>query len=88
MIDNGRIVFQEEKDQLIDSYRIIKGNIENLNSETRKLLLNIQENAFNFTGITRQVAVVRKCMQDIIMERPTIEDIMLANVERRKSNAV
>lgn len=27
-------------------------------------------------------------MQDVLTERPTIEDIMLANVERRKKNVI
>lgn len=27
LIDNGRIVFQEEKDTLLDSYRIVKGDL-------------------------------------------------------------
>ena len=38
MIDSGQIVFQEEKDQLLDSYRIIKGSAEKLNSDTRKIV--------------------------------------------------
>jgi ABC-2 type transport system ATP-binding protein len=29
-----------------------------------------------------------ECMQDVLIERPTIEDIMLANVERRKKNVI
>ncbi len=85
MIDDGQIVFQEEKDQLLDSYRIIKGSTEKLNENTRKLFLNIEESAFGFMGITKQSADI---MEDVLAERPTIEDIMLANVERRKKNAV
>ncbi len=88
MIDDGQIVFQEEKDQLLDSYRIIKGSTEKLNENTRKLFLNIEESAFGFTGITKQSADIMEHMQDVLAERPTIEDIMLANVERRKKNAV
>ena len=41
MIDGGEIVFQEEKDQLLDSYRIIKGSTEKLNTDTRQYFLNI-----------------------------------------------
>jgi len=88
MIDDGRIVFQEEKDRLLDSYRIIKGSTEKLNANTRKMFLNIEENTFGFTGITKQTADVMELMQDVLMERPRIEDIMLANVERRERNAV
>ena len=83
MIDGGEIVFQEEKDQLLDSYRIIKGSTEKLNTDTRKYFLNIEESAFGFTGITKQGSDVMEHMQDALTERPTIEDIMLANVERR-----
>lgn len=86
MIDGGEIVFQEEKDQLLDSYRIIKGSTEKLNTDTRQYFLNIEESAFGFTGITKQGSDVMEHMQDVLTERPTIEDIMLANVERRKKD--
>ena len=88
MIDDGQIVFQEEKDQLLDSCRIIKGSTEKLNPDTRKYFLTIEENAFGFTGITKQTSDVVEHMQDVLIERPTIEDIMLANAERRKKNVV
>ncbi len=86
MIDGGEIVFQEEKDQLLDSYRIIKGSTEKLNTDTRKYFLNIEESAFGFTGIAKQGSDVMEHMQDALTERPTIEYIMLANVERRKKD--
>ncbi|NBK91177.1 ABC transporter ATP-binding protein [bacterium 1XD21-13] len=88
MIDGGQIVFQEEKDQLLDSYRIIKGGTEKLNMDTRGYFLNIEENAFGFMGITNQASHVMEHMQDVLVEKATIEDIMLANVERRKRDAV
>lgn len=86
MIDNGEIVFQEEKDQLLDSCRIIKGSTEKLNTDIRKYFLNIEESAFGFTGITKQGSDVMELMQDVLSERPAIEDIMLANVKRRKKD--
>ena len=86
MIDNGEIVFQEEKDQLLDSCRIIKGSTEKLNTDIRKYFLNIEESAFGFTGVTKQGSDVMELMQDVLSERPAIEDIMLANVKRRKKD--
>jgi ABC-2 type transport system ATP-binding protein len=80
MIDNGHIVFQEEKDTLLETYRIVKGDIPSLTDDVRKLLLNVSETAFGFTGITKRVSEVRSYIPDIIIERPTIEDIMLANI--------
>ena len=39
-------------------------------------------------GITNQASHVMEHMQDVLVEKATIEDIMLANVERRKRDAV
>lgn len=78
MIHNGRIVFQEEKDFLLDDYRIIKGDKKLLTENIRQLFLNITETAFGFTGVTRHAARVQSYLPDAITERPTIEDIMLA----------
>ena len=80
MIDNGRIIFQEEKDSLLDTYRIIKGDVKELTDDVRKLFLSISETTFGFTGITKQLAEVQSYFSDAIIERPTIEDIMLANI--------
>ena len=80
MINNGRIVFQEDKDFLLDTYRIVKGDVKALTDDVRKLFLRISETAFGFTGVTKQIAEVQSLFPDAITERPTIEDIMLANI--------
>ena len=84
LIDNGRIVFQEEKDTLLDSYRIVKGDMRKMNENIRKFFLRISETAYGFTGITQRVTEVQQYIPDIIIERPTIEDIMLSNIEGGK----
>lgn len=80
MIDNGRIVFQEDKDMLLDSYRIVKGDLKWLTDDTRRLFMSVMETGFGFTGITQNAAKVQAFLPDAIVERPTIEDIMLANL--------
>ena len=80
MIDNGRIVFQEDKDMLLDSYRIVKGDLKGLTDDTRKLFMSVTETGFGFTGITQNASKVQAFLPDSIVERPTIEDIMLANL--------
>ena len=80
MIDRGRIAFQEEKDALMDSYRIIKGDPAMLSEETRKLFLKLEENTFGFTGITKEADRVMGMMPGVLSERAAVEDIMLANL--------
>ncbi|KEJ01311.1 sodium ABC transporter ATP-binding protein [Clostridium botulinum A2B7 92] len=85
LIDNGKILFEEEKDTLIDNHRLVKGDKKYLNEETRKLFLNIQESSFGFTGLTKQLDLVQKSISNILVERPSIEDIMLGYIEGGKS---
>ena len=84
MIDNGRIIFQEEKDALLDTYRIVKGDIKSLTNDVRTLFLSITETDFGFTGITKQISEVRSYIPNVVVERSTIEDIMLGNIGGNK----
>lgn len=80
LIHKGRIVLSEEKDIILDTHGLVKGNRMELNDQTRKLFLTLHENEYNFQGITSKKADVRKQMNDVLIERPTIEDIMLAYI--------
>ena len=81
MIDRGRIIFQEDKDLLLDSYRIVKGDSKLLTDDVRKLFLTLKETSFGFTGITGHLPEVRSYIPDIVIEHPSIEDIMLGNIQ-------
>jgi ABC-2 type transport system ATP-binding protein len=81
LINNGKILFEEEKDTLMDTHRLVKGDSKNLTVETKKLFLNVQESRFGFTGITNKLSQMQKSMKDILVEKSTIEDIMLGYVE-------
>ena len=80
LIDNGEIIFSEEKDLLLDSHAIVKGDKTLLNNETRKLFLKIRETEFGFEGITNEKNQVKNKMKDVLIEKPRIEDIMLGYV--------
>jgi ABC-2 type transport system ATP-binding protein len=81
LIHSGKILFEQEKDFLLDNCRIVKGDKKLLNDQNRKLFFNMQTTDFGFTGLTNKPSAVKKIMPDSLFERPTIEDIMLAHVE-------
>ena len=81
LIHGGKILFEKEKDYLLDNHRLVKGDVKALNDKNRKQFLNIQTTDFGFTGVTDKLSEVQKSISDIIVERPTIEDIMLAYIE-------
>lgn len=82
LIDNGKILFQEDKDVLIENHVLVKGGCKSLNDETKNLFLSFTESAYGFSGLTAMKDKVQKKMKDIVIEKPTIEDIMLAYIGR------
>lgn len=86
LIDNGEILLKEEKDILLDKYRKIKGDVKLLNDNYRKLFLNLKVTDYGFTGITSHVKELEREIKSIVVERPSLEEIMLAYIERRREN--
>lgn len=92
LIDGGKIVFQQSKDDLLDTFRVVKGNAALLNDQNKKLIRSLKVSSFGFTGITDQAAEVkRKCRMCCLKRHPskilcsrTLEvTTMIANLVKR-----
>ncbi len=82
LIHNGRILFELGKDALLDNHRLVKGDNKFLTSQNVKLFLNIHRTDYGFVGVTDRISKVKSAVPGSILERPTIEDVMLAYIER------
>ena len=80
LIDGGKIIFQQSKDDLLDTFRIVKGSAAILNDQNKNLIKSLKVSAYGFAGITNQVAEVKRKLPDVLLEKATIEDIMLAYI--------
>lgn len=81
LINNGEVVFQADKDALLETHRIVKGDAGALTPDIKRLFFNIKTTDYGFSGLTDRPAEVRAALADILVERATIDDIMLAYVE-------
>ncbi len=81
-INEGKMVFSENKDDIMEKYSLVKGGLDFLNEETKKYFIGINKNSFGFQGLTSSPNVIREISKkdDIILERPTLEDIMVYTV--------
>lgn len=83
LINQGEIVLSLEKDELLNNYGLVKGSRELLNEYNRRDFINIRENQFGFEALVKNKNQIRKSYSDrIIIERPTLEDIMLYHTRR------
>ncbi|WP_027964920.1 ABC transporter ATP-binding protein [Halalkalibacillus halophilus] len=78
LINDGRIILNEDKETMKEQHYIVRGACELIDSDIRKLFLQIRETSIGFEALTNQPEVVRKLMGDyIVMERASLEDIMV-----------
>lgn len=80
LIDDGQILIDEEKDALVETHAFVKGDNQLINNQTEKLFLNLSQTKYGFEGITHKIDDVCRLMPGVLMERPTIEDIMLSYI--------
>ena len=80
-INNGKIIFSDEKDSIIESYGIVKGDNELLDRDLEKEFISVKKSNFGFEGLTSNKDKVKKIFGNkVIIERPTIDDIMVYSV--------
>lgn len=74
---DGKIVFSERKDEVMESYAIVKGGNDLLASVSDGLFKGIRKNDFGFEALTDNMEATRiQFRTDVVLEPATLEDIM------------
>lgn len=82
-IKDGKIVFVEDKDFLLDSFVLLKGDKKHITENNKKYFTYVRVNEYGFTGITNELSRLKESIPDIIYERPNLETLMLAFIEKK-----
>jgi ABC-2 type transport system ATP-binding protein len=81
-IKNGKIVASREKDDFLNSYRIVQGTGGQLTDDLRRVLIGYKKNAFGFTGLVRAEDLER--VGGLEVSPPDIESIMIYHEKEQK----
>ncbi|MBI5021580.1 MAG: ABC transporter ATP-binding protein [Ignavibacteriales bacterium] len=74
---NGKIIFSSSKNEIMETYAVIKGGNDLLNEETKKYFKGIRKNEFGFEALTNNVEEIKATFGSVIViEKATLEDIM------------
>jgi len=72
-------------DDILGKYGVIKGPNDMLDEETKRLFIGIKTHRFGFDGLVRDKELARRRFKDkAILEKPTLEDIMLYTLRGEK----
>lgn len=84
-IQNGEIALSAPKDDILEKYGLVKGANAMLDEETKSLFVGIKTNQFGFEGLVRDKEKARHRFKErAIIEKPTLEDIMLYTMRGEK----
>lgn len=82
-IYKGKFILYGEKDLILENHSIIKGKKELLDIDTKKEFISIKISGYNFEGLTaNKLKAFEIFGNEVICEKPTLEDIMLYYTRR------
>ena len=80
-INHGEIAMSAPKDDILEKYGVVKGSNDLLNEESKRLFVGVKTNQFGFEGLVRDKEKAHRHFKErAIIEKPTLEDIMLYTV--------
>lgn len=82
-IENGKIIASRTKDDLVGSYKVVKGTKEQL-EWLKPSLISYKTNAFGFSGLIKTQDL--KDGLDIAAEPPNLEEIMIYHAKKEAQN--
>lgn len=77
MIDNGKILFHEETDALIDGYGLLKMTKEQYGRVEEKYLMSVREEEYGYSALTNRKAFYMENYPDIVIEKGSIDDVIM-----------
>lgn len=80
-LNEGKVVFSAEKDSILESYSIVKGDNMLLDPTTKKEFIGIRETSFGFEGLIKNTHGMKKLFKtNALIEKASLEDIMVYTV--------
>lgn len=76
LIDNGKIIFNKAKDEMLDEYTIVRIDKETMTDDIRSNFICLKETAFGHEGLIADKSIL-SLIPNAKIARPTIEDIMV-----------
>lgn len=74
-IADGKILLEEDKDQLLEEHVLVKGGLEQLTDRLKSRLIAYKTHQFGFTALMRRSELLPA--DNLAEEKPTLDDIMV-----------
>lgn len=77
-IFEGKVILYGDKESILENHKIIRGNKELLDIETKKELIAYNENSFGFEGLAKNIKSAYEVFgEEVIYDNANLEDILM-----------
>lgn len=80
-IDNGHMIFFETRDKVLDSYGILKCDQQQFERLEPSDVIRYRKNRYNYEVLVSDRHVIRRTYRDAVIEKITIENLMLLYIK-------
>lgn len=87
-IHNGEIIFSESKDDLLDSYGIIKCGVNDFSKIEKLDIISHRKNQFGYEALTNNRFEANNKYKDLIIDPVNLEEIMLFYIRRDSGEGI
>ncbi len=83
-IHEGEIIASAAKDDFIDTYKLVKGSVHQLETSLRKKMIACKTNQFGFSGLLKTADCEKH--DGLTIEAPSLEEIMIYYAKKESSH--
>ena len=83
-INNGEIVLEKERNEIIDNYGILKCDIDAFDSIDKKDIVRYKKNKYNYEILVDDKASCKKKYKNYVIDNITLEELMLLIIKGGK----
>lgn len=80
-IDKGKLLLQENRDELLDNYGILKCNIEDFSKIDKHDIIRYKKQKYNYEILISNKNKLSKKYKDYVIDKITLEDLMVLMIK-------
>ena len=83
-IDNGKVILNENKDELLDNYGALKCSIDSFSKIDKDDIIRYKKNKYNYEILVSDRNKINKKYKDCVVDKITLEDLMILVIKGEK----
>lgn len=83
-IDNGKVILNENKDELLDNYGALKCSIDSSSKIDKDDIIRYKKNKYNYEILVSDRNKISKKYKDCVVDKITLEDLMILVIKGEK----